>query len=77
MFKSRLCFYINLHSILLHFISAKIYISQINFKNINAFALKNKNFFVYEKIKSRLCSYISLDFLQFLFIYLDFIVFII
>ena len=60
MFKSRLCFYINL--------DLSIYILQIYVLYIKYFTLKNKIFFVFEKIKSRLCSYKNLDFLQFLFI---------
>ena len=46
----------------------KLYILQVYLKNIKQNWLKYKNFLVWQNIKSRLCFYINLDFLQFHFI---------
>ena len=50
-FKSRLCFYINLDFLLFHFISAKIYISQLYKLNLKSFTSNNKNFCYLKKLK--------------------------
>ena len=67
LFKSRLCWCINLDFLQFYFISAKIY----NFTDIliinQIFTLKDKKFLIITFFKCRLCSCINLDLLPFLF----------